>query len=549
MPEPKEATEVTGGHLRAKADGDQRGPVAGIVGVAAVAHGLLSFGLLALLDVGADDRAVALEVVAAIVALTAITAMVAGIRERVPSYDRLAQVEARLFALVPAVGAGIAAPFLISISESVGHAIALSAVVVASTVASGLATAVALSQGLTTFGARRIRRKRDATAPQSHGSPSSEGHATSSEGHAAPPQSLAARLARQSAGIALGIALVTLAHALARSHSLLGLLNPLTYAAATAMLTSLALTVLSAASAGLSPGRDVRALAARLDAIGWDDSDTSRLPLASPIRLTSFDAVGELFRSLERLRARLADDVRTYQHALDRTHAADKAKAEFLTAVSHELRTPLNSIMGFAQLLLETDLNESQAEDVRLILAGGRQLHDLIEDILDLSMIESGELQLRFAPCELHDLLDELVAVHQAQVRERGIELVTELPSEPLEIRCDRKRIGQVLTNLLSNAIKFTEEGGVTVRARNGDEGVIIEVIDTGIGIAEGELANIFEEYQQAGSRTRKLGGTGLGLAIARRIARAHGGSLEAESELGLGSTFRLRLAREEPES
>ncbi|MCB1940277.1 MAG: hypothetical protein KDE64_13900, partial [Rhodocyclaceae bacterium] len=167
-------------------------------------------------------------------------------------------------------------------------------------------------------------------------------------------------------------------------------------------------------------------------------------PLASPVRVTSFDAVGELFANLERLRGRLAADVRTYQQALDRTRAADAAKREFLAAVSHELRTPLNSILGFAQVLLESDLTKDQADDVRLILAGGSQLKDLIEDILDLSMIESGQLELRFAPCSLAELVEELVDIHQAQVRERGVELGAEIIGEIPPVVCDRRRIGQV---------------------------------------------------------------------------------------------------------
>ncbi|KIG19491.1 Sensory box sensor histidine kinase/response regulator [Enhygromyxa salina] len=317
---------------------------------------------------------------------------------------------------------------------------------------------------------------------------------------------------------------------------------------------------LAAASAGLSPGRDVQALAVRLDAIGWDDAAGTSIaveettgararPLASAVRITSFDAVGELFSNLERLRARLAEDVGTYQRALDRTHEADAAKREFLAAVSHELRTPLNSIRGFAQLLLETELNESQAEDVRLILAGGQQLQDLIEDILDLSMIESGELELRFAPCDLGHLVGELVDIHSSQVRERGVELRADIQGEIPTVVCDAKRIGQVVTNLLSNAIKFTEAGRVGVRVRYEPmrAAVAIAVSDTGVGIAADELEAIFEEYQQVGATKRKQRGTGLGLAIARRIASAHGGSLSAKSRLEVGSTFTLRLPLEVP--
>jgi signal transduction histidine kinase len=310
------------------------------------------------------------------------------------------------------------------------------------------------------------------------------------------------------------------------------------------------LAVLADVSAGMSPGRDVVALTTRLDAIGWDDHPSSSSsgtgssrPMADPVRVTSFDVVGELFRNLERLRARLAEDVGTYQRALDRTHAVDAAKREFLAAVSHELRTPLDSIHGLAQQLLASDLSEAQAEDIRLILAGGAQLRELIDDILDISMIESGELELRFGACDIVELVDGLVDIHQAQVR-GAVTLAAEHPRTIPPMICDRKRVGQVLTNLLSNAIKFTEAGrvSVTVSHASSRASVEIAVSDTGVGIAETELEAIFEEYEQVGARKRKLKGTGLGLAIARRIAEAHGGTLVADSKLGVGSTFTLRL-------
>jgi signal transduction histidine kinase len=179
-----------------------------------------------------------------------------------------------------------------------------------------------------------------------------------------------------------------------------------------------------------------------------------------------------------------------------------------------------------------------------LILAGGRQLLELIQDILDLSMIESGELELRFDHTDLAGFVDELVELHQGQVRERGIELRSQTRGSIPPVLCDRRRVGQVLTNLLSNAIKFTEQGSVTVGVEHDAElgTVVISIADTGVGIDPEEIDAIFEEYRQVGQRKRKIRGTGLGLAIARRIAEAHGGTLDATSELGSGSTFFLRL-------
>ncbi len=368
------------------------------------------------------------------------------------------------------------------------------------------------------------------------------------------PRGLASKLARLVAGLGLASCLLAIASLMVGSDEPEFLLEPTQAAALIGLLLILGLATIAGASAGLSPGRDVQALAERLDAIGWD-ATISDPSLASPVRITSFDAVGELFRNLERLRARLAEDVATYQTALDRTQAAETSKGEFLAAVSHELRTPLNSILGFAQLLLEqapggpqsdpaNQLNEAQAEDVRLISAGGRKLLELLEDILDLSLIESGELDLRTAPCPISELVSDIVDIHRGHARERKLDLRAELPAGLPTILCDRRRVGQVLSNLLSNAIKFTEQGSVRVGARHDPirKQVEISVHDTGVGIRPEDLEEVFEEYRQAGARKRRVVGTGLGLAIARRIAEAHGGSLVAESEVGTGSVFTLTL-------
>lgn len=297
------------------------------------------------------------------------------------------------------------------------------------------------------------------------------------------------------------------------------------------------------ASLGHSPGRDVVSIARRLDALGYN----ARHTMAWPIKVTSFDEVGVLFAELERLRERLAGELDVYQDALDRTREADAQKGQFLAAVSHELRTPLNSICGFAQLLLDGvsgQLTEPQSEDIRLIRTGGHQLLGLINDILDISMIESGELSLSFSEADIRMLLEELVSIQQPLVRDKQIDLRVDIPGELPTVTCDRRRINQVLTNLVSNAIKFTEEGSITVRGSFDPtkERVLIRVIDTGVGIAPDELDSIFEEYKQVGSLKKRAKGTGLGLAIARSIANHHGGSLSVESIFGEGSTFTLTL-------
>jgi signal transduction histidine kinase len=258
--------------------------------------------------------------------------------------------------------------------------------------------------------------------------------------------------------------------------------------------------------------------------------------------------VGELFARLEALRLRLSREATQYQDALNRTRDADAAKADFLGAVSHELRTPLNSVCGFAQLLLEGDssgkLTEAQMEDVRLIQAGGERLLELINDILDISMIETGELRFEFAREDPGKLVDESVKIHKSLLRDKDVELVADLSPGLPPITCDRGRIGQILANLLTNAIKFTEKGTITARASYDarQERVVIRVSDTGVGIAPDDLDTIFEAYSQVGSAKRRKTGTGLGLAIARSIAVHHEGSLTVDSTLGEGSTFTLTL-------
>ena len=303
----------------------------------------------------------------------------------------------------------------------------------------------------------------------------------------------------------------------------------------------------AATSLGETPGRDIVSIARRIDALGYGSG-----VMDDPVVVTSADETGILLDRLEQLRAHLSDEAQLYQGALDRTKAADARKSDFLSAVSHELRTPLNVVGGFAQLLLEgvpTPLSEAQSEDVRLIRAGGQQLLELINDILDMSMIESGELRLSFEATDVKSVIHDVVGIHQSLVHDKDVELKTQIGPDVPSIVCDRRRLAQILTNLISNAIKFTESGSITVRAAYDPRknGVVIRCIDTGIGIEADDLAEIFDEYRQAGSIRRRTKGTGLGLAIAREIAAHHGGTLTVQSTPGEGSTFTLRLPLEPP--
>ncbi len=310
---------------------------------------------------------------------------------------------------------------------------------------------------------------------------------------------------------------------------------------------TLMLAVAAGATTGTTVGASVTSLARRLEGLSRGPASAD----SEPIVPAELDQLGDLLVELERLRSRLENEQRLYQDALERTRAADAAKADFLSVVSHELRTPLHTVGGYAQLLLSGEpapLTDAQAEDVRLIQAGGRQLFELVNDILDVSMIESGELRLSFAATDIGALVTEIVRSHQPLVRDREIELSAHIGELP-KVVCDRRRIVQIVTNLVSNAVKFTEKGRIELRAEASDTGesVAISCRDTGVGIAREEVEMIFEAYQQAGTISRRKKGTGLGLAIARSIAAAHGGRLRVESELGRGSSFTLTLPVDPP--
>jgi signal transduction histidine kinase len=316
------------------------------------------------------------------------------------------------------------------------------------------------------------------------------------------------------------------------------------------LLFGLLAVVILAAIAGLTVGvagsGEVVAVARRLDRI--DEHAAAR-----PLVVTRLDRMGELMAELENLRRDLAAEHQRYRDTLAQTREAAVAKAEFLAAVSHELRTPLNSICGFSQLLLEgmmpTTLAAEQREDVRLIRTSGMQLLGLINDILDISMIESGELRLYFAPEDIAEIVDEVARIHRPLVQEAGLELRCEVPQGLPRVVCDRRRVSQILNNLLSNATKFTERGSITISAIHDPLAgrLLVRVADTGIGIGTEDIDAIFEEYHQVGSLARRKQGTGLGLAIARSIAVHHGGALSVTSSLQRGSTFTLALPLDPP--
>ena len=233
---------------------------------------------------------------------------------------------------------------------------------------------------------------------------------------------------------------------------------------------------------------------------------------------------------------------------------ASRYKSQFLANVSHELRTPLNSLLILARLLAENpaeNLSAKQVEYANVIHSSGSDLLLLINDILDLSRVEAGKLDVHPEPFALGSLAEDLRTVFEPLAAEKRLEFaVASAPDVPAEVVTDRQRLRQVLHNLLSNAVKFTQQGRVELRIRRetpqipgAEAGLAFSVSDTGIGISDDSLKTIFEAFQQGdGTTSRRYGGTGLGLAISREVAAVLGGRITAQSVPGRGSTFTLYL-------
>jgi signal transduction histidine kinase len=246
----------------------------------------------------------------------------------------------------------------------------------------------------------------------------------------------------------------------------------------------------------------------------------------------------------------LAANVNRMNDELDRLYreleAASKHKSEFLANMSHELRTPLNAIIGFSQVLREQmfgDVNEKQAEYLDDIISSGNHLLSLINDVLDLSKVEAGQVELEVAPFSLREALKSGVVMVRERATKDGVQVALTADPDIEVIEGDERRIRQVIFNLLSNAVKFTPAGGtvnVTAAQMNGE--VRVAVADTGPGIAPQDHQRIFEEFQQTETGVEQREGTGLGLALSKRLVELHGGRIWADSERGEGSTFVFTL-------
>jgi signal transduction histidine kinase len=226
--------------------------------------------------------------------------------------------------------------------------------------------------------------------------------------------------------------------------------------------------------------------------------------------------------------------------------AASRHKSEFLANMSHELRTPLNAIIGFSEVLSEGmfgEINEKQTEYLKDILEAGQHLLSLINDILDLSKIEAGRMELEATDFDLPSAIENAVILVRERAGRRGITLGREIDERLGTIRTDERKVKQVLLNLLSNALKFTTEGGrIDVRADVHEDLAEISVTDIGVGIAPEDQEAVFEEFRQVGTAAKKVEGTGLGLALSRKFIELHGGKIWVKSQVGVGSTFTFTL-------
>src|SRR5262249_2862203 len=239
-------------------------------------------------------------------------------------------------------------------------------------------------------------------------------------------------------------------------------------------------------------------------------------------------------------------DITVRKRAEEALLRANSLKDEFLANTSHELRTPLNGIIGIGQSMLEGaagQLSDDQQRNLSMIVASGRRLASLVNDLLDFSKLRHEKIELRLRPTDLHALADLVITVSRALVGKRQLYLFNRIDTDVPLVEADNDRVQQILFNLVGNAVKFTPAGAVEVLAKQRDGWLDVTVSDTGIGIDRARFEQIFEVFEQGdGTVAREHGGTGLGLAITKQLVELHGGSINVSSEIGNGSRFTFCL-------
>ena len=295
--------------------------------------------------------------------------------------------------------------------------------------------------------------------------------------------------------------------------------------------TSLILALALGLGIALSIIRPLRVIGAHVERIASGD-------FSGHITVENRDELGALAANIDRMNDQLG---RLYEDL----EAANRHKSEFLSNMSHELRTPLNAIIGFSEVLLERifgDLNAKQADYLKDILSSGQHQLALVNDILDLSKVEAGHMELQLSSFSIKSVIDSGVAMLGERASRRGLSVEVDRDPSVDMIGADERKVKQVLFNLLSNAVKFTPEGGtISVRTRASADAIEISVSDTGVGIAPVDQARIFEAFGQA-KAGKSQEGTGLGLTLSRRLVELHGGKLSVKSAVGMGSTFMFSL-------
>jgi len=271
---------------------------------------------------------------------------------------------------------------------------------------------------------------------------------------------------------------------------------------------------------------------------------TDGAPARKPVPIRSLDQVGQLTAALNVLVTRFDAAERSYRADLRHVADLDEERSLFLAGLSHELRTPLNAILGFTHLLeSEADgpLTDDAKESLAVIRTSGEHLRTLIDDILDLSAMETGQLHLDKVDVDARALAEDVVREAWGTITDRAVSLTVD-GADQAWVHADPRRLRQVLTNLVSNALKFTARGEVRVRVVANDDEVTIAVTDSGRGIPPDLVDTIFRAYRQVSDATDRRAGAGLGLAIAKRLVVLHGGAIQVASELDQGSTFTVRL-------